>query len=673
MDAQLEIGAHVVTAILATWLGVTVITRARTSHASRVFAWVTLLLATWSTAILVERLTPDQVHPAFNAVEDVAAFLLPAATLHIVLAFTVEGALSTAQRLALLGAYAVGVVTAAQAVVDPNHPIAVDAPRLELGAISGAALGWAFIAVRIAIFLLAIGWSSLAWWQASGDRARRGQTAAATATVVVAALGGTLRLLPEAAGGPKWVGVSLVTIALLLATYAVLAQGVFLTPRAARLAFRYSFLAGLAVTAYAALVIAAETVLRRGLGLELPIFTALVIAATIAGIEPLRERLATIADAPLSGPEAAYRRLARIMEPVALASQRPEVAVQPAIERVSRVLGLSGAVVLDPNGAVLAEHGTADPTGQQGGISLPLESDGRDLGVAHFGVRRSGSAFTRAERALLIEAAAYIAASLDLGHEQTRQASELTQLGSRHRAVASRGERLDRALAGTAPPTTRLRVEALGPLHVEQDGEPVRQWGGPKAGTRQAEAVFAFLFDRGERGATKDEITEVVWPDVDLEHADAAFHRTLVGLRGMLEPGRAPRDQSVAIRFHNDRYRLEASLVEWSDVDEFTGHLASASAAGSEDEAMAALERARALYRGDYLDDCPLYGDSEYVEEKRRLLRGRYVDLLVALGERYEARNDRTAAAAAFREAVAVSGGECPPAEGGLDRLGATA
>jgi len=563
----------------------------------------------------------------------------------------------------------VGVVTAGQAVLDPGHPIAVDPPNLEPGFVSGDVLGWAFIAVRLAVFALAIGWSVAAWRSVAGDRARSGQIRAALATVALAAVGGSLRLLPVAAGGPKWVGVSLVTIALLVATYAVLAQGIFLTPRTARAAFRSSFLAGIGVTAYVAVVIGIEALLRRTLRIDLPIFTALVIAATIAGIEPLREWLGRLAEPGNSRADAAYHRLQRFLNPGMLAMQRPEVAVQPAIERAVRVLGLKGASVLDSAGEPIATHGELPDADA---ISLPLAAGGRSLGAVRFAGRRSGASFSPADEALLAEVAAYIGASLDLGAHQAQQATELSDLDARREAVATREARLDRALAGTAPILRRLRVLALGPLTVELDGEPIRQWGGPKAGTRQAEAVFAFLLDRGDRGATKDEIVEVVWPDVDLSHADAAFHRTLVGLRGMLEPGRPPREGSTAIRYHNDRYRLDPELVEWSDVDAFSEALATASAAGSGEEAIAHLEAARALYRGDYLDDCPFYGDSEYVEERRRLLRGRCVDLLVALGERHEARGDRPAAAAAFREAVSMAGGGCLPAEAGLVRLGAT-
>ena len=57
MAEQLEIVAHGVTAILATWLGLMVLTRAGRQPGARVFGFVTALLVVWSVAIIVQRLT----------------------------------------------------------------------------------------------------------------------------------------------------------------------------------------------------------------------------------------------------------------------------------------------------------------------------------------------------------------------------------------------------------------------------------------------------------------------------------------------------------------------------------------------------------------------------------------------------------------------------------------
>ncbi|MDQ3856305.1 MAG: hypothetical protein M3281_07950, partial [Chloroflexota bacterium] len=206
------------------------------------------------------------------------------------------------------------------------------------------------------------------------------------------------------------------------------------------------------------------------------------------------------------------------------------------------------------------------------------------------------------------------------------------------------------------------------PLHVERGGEPVRNWGGAKAGTRQAEAMFAFLYDRGERGVAKDEFLEVIWPDVPLENADQAFHRTLGGLRRTIEPGLKRRTQSSAITYQNDRYRLSEAAIEWNDVEVFEKLIANA--AHLSDSAISSLEEARKLYRGPYLDDCPFYGDSLYVEEKRKLLEGRYLDLLLAIGELYEKSGNSTAAAGCYRQALHMAADDCPRADDGLARLG---
>ena len=197
----------------------------------------------------------------------------------------------------------------------------------------------------------------------------------------------------------------------------------------------------------------------------------------------------------------------------------------------------------------------------------------------------------------------------------------------------------------------------------------MRRWGGEKAGSRQAEGIFAFLLDRGERGASKDEIVELIWPDVDLDRADVAFHRTMLGLRSMLQPGRRGRGAPAAITFHNDRYRLDPAMVGWSDVAEYERLIGDAGRATGAD-GLRMLEEARALYRGDYLDDCPYYGDSADVEDRRVALRRRHIDLLVELGHRYATRGDRPAAAACYREAQAMAEDELPEVVDALASLG---
>jgi tetratricopeptide (TPR) repeat protein len=628
------------------------------------------LLTAWSLAIMVERLTSDaSVAAALRSAEDFAAFLLPAAVLHVALNLAVEGRRSGSQQAALLASYALCAAMAVAAVLFPDQRFAVTPPHFELPGVPGAVFGWAWIAARILIFGGALYWIAQSLRVAGGDVGRRRQLYAALATVFVGTLGGALRILPGVADSDPWIGVSLVTLAMVLAAYAVFAQGLFLAPEVAGRAFAYTVLLGLGVSLFIGLIIGLERVTHEVLRVDLPVVTALALVVTIALLGPATERLRDVLRGR-SPRDRAYDRLLHAMGEEVITAQRPEGAVEPALARLTRIFQLSGAAVMDRDERVVGSSGrpaTEDPLA----LRLPLQHRDREVGSVQFGRKRNGLPFTPNEIELLKLAAGYLASALQLAEQHDEQAAALEQLSAERREVASRGSLLSQALedAGSAPPG--LHVYALGPLRVERDGQPMRRWGGEKAGSRQAEAVFAFLLDRGERGAAKDEVVELIWPDVDLERADLAFHRTLGGLRTTLEPGRRGGDRGQAITFHNDRYRLDPALIAWSDMAAFEEAMVAASAAQDPDEALRHLERARSLYRGDLLDDCPFYGDSAYVEERRDLLRGRCVDLLLALGERYEARGDRPAAAACFRQARTVAGDELPTADEALSRLGA--
>jgi hypothetical protein len=384
----LEIASQSLAAILATWLGLTVLSRAPSQRAPRVFGWVTLLLLIWSVSILVERTTSSRdVATYFNSLEDVAAFLLPAAALHIVLAFTVEGPYAPWESAILTFAYLVGALMGAQQVLDPGHPVYVTAPRLEIPGISGVVLAWAWIGFRMAVFGVAIGLAARAYTRAGADRSRRGQTLAALVTVTLACIGGSLRFLPRDIGGPNWVGVSLITLSLVIATYAVFGQGVFLSPQAIRNAFRYSLLAGLAVAIYVAMLGALEALAEPILHTGLPIVMVLALVSTVALFDPVRERFQRLV-ITRNPRDAAYQRLSRALGVRVLADQPPEVGLQPAIERLARFLNFKQARVTSQAGAVLASIGAAPD--RETGIDIPLVSDGQPQGEALFGPRLDG-------------------------------------------------------------------------------------------------------------------------------------------------------------------------------------------------------------------------------------------------------------------------------------------
>ncbi len=664
MAELLEIGAHGVTAILATWLGLLVLTRASRAAGAPIFSILCLLLVSWSVAIIIQRLTGDaSIRGPVNLVEDASAFLLPPATTHLAVSVAFEGRRSGIATSVLVLGYTVAALAIVQAVVDPTHEIGFAPGSFAPFGWSPAVVGWTFAVLRLGVWVSGIGFLAAGLREFGIDEVRRRQLQFAIATLAFGILGGMARILPPEIGGPRWFGVSLVALAMVMATYAIVAQHLFVSASAAGRAVRWSLFGGLAVVVYVVVLVALDRAAARLLSIELPIVTALAVVVTIALFEPISDRVQRFMAGTTH--EVDQARLVQALGGDPLVAQRPEAAVRPALARLMRTFGLTGALVADTDGTV--QHAVGDVADDD---PLAVELQLTDAGVARFGQKRSGVPFTPTEREALALGAAFLGSSLRLAERHAAQAASLAELSRESQQVETRGTALREALADANAPSNALVVHALGSLRAERDGEPIRRWGGEKAGSRQAEGLFAFLLDRGERGAGKDEIVELIWPDVDLDRADVAFHRTMLGLRSVLQPGRRGRGTPAAIAFHNDRYRLDPSVVGWSDVVEYERLIGQAGQA-SGDEGMRLLESARALYRGDYLDDCPYYGDSADVEDRRNALRSRQVDVLVELGRRHAARGDRPAAAACFREAQALADDDLPDVTEALAGLAA--
>lgn len=659
---------------VATWLGATAVARAPRYYVARVFALAMALAALWGGARVVAGLTDaSQVVATLIAVEAGTAALAPAILLHFALAYCHSGRWSRAQRLALGLAYVAGVAVALQALLDRDHPLAINSPASLLG-LPGPALAWAWIALRAALLAATLGWAWRAR-RAAADRARRERLTVLVIALATAAAGVLGTILGRQYGLAEWPGTALLALSLGLATYAVAAGHLFRAPDAARRSFAASLGTGLLTAAYVGLLLVLDRLARALLATDAPLVIALALILTIALFDPAREWLRALLGRRADRRDLPYRRLVRALGGELLAARRPEEAIGPVLDQLCGAVGIEAATIRDVAGATIASVGPPESLAAGSALALPLAVGARSLGRALFGAKRNRLPLSGAEADLLRDASTFIAASLHLAERQAAQAAALATLAEERAALeqreASLAAALDAAPAAAAP--GGLRVHALGPLRVELDGTPIRRWGGEKAGSRQAVALFAFLFDRGERGVAKDECLELIWPDVPLDRADLAFHRTLGGLRRTLEPGLARASEGTLIAFGHDRYRLAPHAVAWSDVAAFESALAAAGAATDPAASRAALEAALALYRGVYLDDCPFYGDSEFVEERRALLRGRHVDLLLALGERREAAGDAPGAATCYRDALRAAEGDCPRADAALARLGLAA
>ena len=659
-----EVAAQALSALLATWLALTVATRSALPVA-RVFTFLALVLAVWSSSIIVQRLTTSPEALAVGrSVEDLAAALAIGGLAHFALSVATNGRPSRRQLVVVALGYVILVAFALPTILHFETQVAISPPYFSLGPIPGAILGWGWIAARLGAIVLGVGWLLWAGHVQDPGVVRRRQLRAAMATIVMAGLGASLRFLPVIGDADRWIGTSFITLAVVCAAYAVFAAGIFFGPSVAGTALRASIVGGAGVLALVMILLVIEELSTRYLGLDVPYFTVLGLVVATALYGPFSVR--SVGRLRGGGPRAIERdRLLRALGEPSLTTRPAASGVHPALADITRAVDVTGLTVVAADGSVFASEGVASAPGAVQPILLM--SGGELLGELRVGETSTGLPLDARDLHLLKLSASYFANALQTGRREDEQAAELGLLAEARADVESQAVALHAALVEHRDVAPGLRVFALGTLRTERAGERIEHWGGDKAGSRQAQALFAFLYDRGERGVAKDEVLELIWPDVDLERADLAFHRTMGGLRSTLDPDHR-NGSRAAVRFASDRYRLADSVVAWSDVDAFLAALDAAATAASGRTQL--LEEARRLYRGDYLDDCPYYGDSAFVEERRVLLRGRFVDLAIALGEGYESGGDRMSAAAAFREALTRAPDGCPPAAAGLARLG---
>jgi DNA-binding SARP family transcriptional activator len=162
-------------------------------------------------------------------------------------------------------------------------------------------------------------------------------------------------------------------------------------------------------------------------------------------------------------------------------------------------------------------------------------------------------------------------------------------------------------------------VLARGPLQVIRDGEtlPVEAWGSAKA-----RELLLFLLCH-PAGCTREQVGVALWPDASSARLRNIFHVTLHRLRRAL-------GHAEWIVLAGDRYVVEPSLAWELDASVFERETKAAlRELRKSPAALDALQRALALYRGDFLAT-ELVGDW-HLEPRDRLAR-LCVDALLALG-----------------------------------------
>jgi DNA-binding SARP family transcriptional activator len=224
------------------------------------------------------------------------------------------------------------------------------------------------------------------------------------------------------------------------------------------------------------------------------------------------------------------------------------------------------------------------------------------------------------------------------------------QRWSRNGEAAVRSAAASALAAIGQPGRPALQVRLLGRFEIDCNGRPV---GEAEWATRKARALVKLLLLHRPGGLHDEQVIEWLWPDRDGARGLNSL-KTVVKLgRRALEPwleGAA----SHFLRREGKVLRFDDAGV-WIDLDEHRrlatgaqGHVN----AGRVDEAIADLERATALYRGDLLDPEDRY--ETWAEAPRERWRRVQVEALVELAHLLASRAEYERAASAMRGVVAL-------------------
>jgi DNA-binding SARP family transcriptional activator len=187
----------------------------------------------------------------------------------------------------------------------------------------------------------------------------------------------------------------------------------------------------------------------------------------------------------------------------------------------------------------------------------------------------------------------------------------------------------------------QLRVELLGGFRVERVGvvRPASDWQ-----RRTAKTLTKLLATSPRHTLHREQIMDILWPDVEPQSALNSFGKALYAARRALEPELLPRESSAYLRLTDSMVALHTEHVS-IDADHFERSAESALRQGD----VTAYESALAAYGGELLPE-DRYED--WCAERRDFLAELHIRLLVGLAEELEKRGAYRTSADRLRDVV---------------------
>jgi two-component SAPR family response regulator len=208
----------------------------------------------------------------------------------------------------------------------------------------------------------------------------------------------------------------------------------------------------------------------------------------------------------------------------------------------------------------------------------------------------------------------------------------------------------------------RWKIRCFGRLRIYRNDGSQMNWEIAGGATRKTKTLFAYLLQKGGRGASTDELADLLWPRAEsVAAARNRLYHTVKCLRGAMahKPGRGA-EHEYLLR-DGSRYVLVPPERSWLDISTFEqlcrqsqNHIKS----GASDEALICLGAADRLYTGDLFEDIPLeYADDserDWCWSKRYWLRDMFFKVQRDAARIHRERQDYSAALVHCQKALAI-------------------
>lgn len=151
-------------------------------------------------------------------------------------------------------------------------------------------------------------------------------------------------------------------------------------------------------------------------------------------------------------------------------------------------------------------------------------------------------------------------------------------------------------------PGFQLRVYTLGTFQTWRGNQPIPQNGWRREKARQ---LFQILITFRDAPLDRDQIIELLWPDVDLAAAHRNFKVALNTLYNVLEPDREAGSESAYVVREGTTYGLRPGSDVWIDAQSFMELIQEGDKGlgSNPDAATISYQQALELFQGDYLPD----------------------------------------------------------------------